>query len=229
MKANLLYHICPMNNPMLVFNLEQLGQYWKVFTGRKIINIASGAGLLPSGEVRKMLKEHGCTDAEIIVSGNDPTRETKIFMEKLLPAVKSDSASEVSFFAHSKGITQPESQWCRKWAEYMYRFNLKDVKKVFAVLVSHTFAGIFKTGKCPPVVPTWHYSGTFFWFNHKKLYGLKTWNNIEMGRWGVEAYPGTQVASTDAACLAYPNMGGRINSLYLPNTWKAIEEGEALP
>ena len=228
MKSNLIYHVCPQNNPMLKFNIDQLGLYWKTFTGQKIINVAAGPGLLTLETVKAMFTEAGCTGAEFILSGNDPSRETKMFITKLLPAVKSDSASEATFFAHSKGITAPDKGECRKWAEYMYRLNLKDPKKVFSVLVSQTFAGIFKVGNCGVHIPSWHYSGTFFWFNHKKLFSLKTWDKIEIGRYGVEAYPGTQVSSSQGACLAYPNLGG-VHSLYQARTWEAIEKGEVLP
>lgn len=225
MKKHLLYHMAPIKNPMLDFNLEQLEKYWAVFDGRKVININQAAGLLRPDRIEPLLAKYHLDGCEIIYSGNDKTRETRPFVEKLLPTVEHEPG--ITFFAHLKGSTRPESSACRKWAEYMYRFNLQDARKVEAALSHHAVAGIFKTGPCGTTVPCWHYSGTFFWFRNDILF-LRKWRDIDLDRFGTEAYPARMFETHEAACLAYGNVGGNVN-LYQNETWERIEKGDLQP
>lgn len=232
MKRNLICHIAPLNNPMLDYNLRQIAKYIKVFNGRRIINIAQGVGLLKVSAIQDKMNLFGLQqgrDYEITLSANDSSRETGAFIDNLLPAIKSDDEKEITFFCHAKGITRKDSEPCRRWADFMYRYNLEDIEKVEWVLSNprYVFAGIFKIGPVPPVVPVWHFSGTFWWFNNARLF-KRDWQKIDRQRFGTEAYPATVCAEQEGYCLAYSNIG-KDGLLYKEQTWDQIDSGVFLP
>ena len=72
-----------------------------------------------------------------------------------------------------------------------------------------------------PIECPWHYSGTFFWFNNKKLFSIPNWQDVPQSRWGVECYLGKHIDVEDAYCL---RAGGRSGGdYYQSKTWDFID------
>jgi hypothetical protein len=233
MKRNLIYHVAPLDNPMLDFNLGMLARFLDVFNHKRIINVAQGENLLPLDAFLDRARRSGLKTEQIefTASENHPVhRETAAFADVLLPRVQSLDPTEITFFAHAKGISNPSSVESKKWAEYMYRYNLSNLDKVERALLKYACAGIFKLVQpFTQVQLPWHYSGTFFWFNNAKLFS-KDWKNIEMSRYGTESYLPRLFESKEAYCLAFQLWYPYLN-LYDADIWAKIEKshGELYP
>ena len=113
----------------------------------------------------------------------------------------------------------------------MYFFNLEEIYLTnieSSLKEDKTFSGIMQiTIPCPPWVTTnWHYSGTFFWFNTKKLFDIDGWDIFEKGRFSVEGYPGKMVdVSKSHVTLCSENYNW--NS-YLATIWNKYLNKETL-
>lgn len=233
MKCNLIYNVTPLDGPMLDLNLRCLAQYYQAFDNKRVVRVGTGANLLPLDVLMKRWHAAGLSieNTEFVCTPNDEVLcETRPFVEALLPRVQSLDADEVTFYAHTKGITRPEHEQVRKWVEYLYRYNLSNIKEVKRVLRRYACAGIFKISQpFTQVQQPWHFSGTFFWFNHARLFS-RDWAHIEMRRYGVESYLPRLFTSEEAYCLAfqlwYPYL-----DLYDADIWAKIErsDGELYP
>ena len=94
------------------------------------------------------------------------------------------------------------------------------------ILKKYPCCGILKKGYhkkdewCHYDVP-WHFSGTFFWFNNKRLFS-KDWKNINvLNRFGVETYLSNYFSDKEAFCLKYNLKREHYNPFSL-NVWKDI-------
>lgn len=200
---NLLCHIWPAKNELLRLNFHRLVTYRHVFNGRILFNIAIDEDRRRATRLReKLWRRFGGPQTVIEFSENEPTREARPFFEFLLPAVKSARSDEFTFFCHSKGVTTPDNPAVRRWVEWMYDHNLGDPGTVAEFLRSHTCAGCFRLQFPPPEEQApWHYSGTFFWFNHERVFGSDEWRPTRYGRWSVEAWLGNFVPLAESLCL----------------------------
>ena len=205
MKTNLIYHIAPFRgNEVWIKNIQCLLKYIRIFNNKKIVNVATGENCHNLEEVKKYFAGY---DAEFITTPNNPElRETASFI-KLLEKVYSLDSGEITFYAHTKGVSRASGGSCgeavRLWYEYMYRYNLSNIEKVREILKKYPCCGYFKIAKQIPWFPEfsrWHYSGTFFWFNNYALFS-KNWQDIALERFGTEAYLSRFFSSKEAYAL----------------------------
>ena len=194
MIRNLVYYCYFENteiNEFTKFNISLLKNYLHVFNGQRIIKIALDD---TSKDNSHLLNLFPNCDVEI-VQNNKETRESEYFIESIKQIKNLDS---ITFFGHNKGAKKQENhayEIMKHWVCSMYFFNLENsfLSEIESKLkTDKTFSGILRiTTACPPWVPSdWHYSGTFFWFNTKKLTSIKGWDNFEKGRLSSESYPG---------------------------------------
>jgi len=218
---------------MLDFNLKMLARHLDIFNHKRVINVAQGENLLSLDAFLERARCNGLDPErfEITTSENHPIhRETAAFVGILLPRVQSLDPEEITFFAHAKGISNPSSVESKKWAEYMYRYNLSDIPRVERALRKYACAGIFKIVQpFTQIQLPWHYPGTFFWFNNARLFS-KDWKKIEMSRYGTERYLPRLFESGEAYCLAYALRYPYLD-LYDADIWAKIErsDGELYP
>ncbi len=217
MKRNLIYYICPFkSNYEWKKNIEELLQYLEVFNNRLIVSIARGKDLEDPSKVKKMFGVKKCEYLE--VENNRNLGETEPFM-KMLKRVYSVDPEEISFYAHAKGVS-PSHQLSRLkniqiWRNLMYYFCLGNIQQIDTVIKNFSSCGCFKRDfPCSPNVPEpWHFSGTFFWFNHANLFNCSNWSEIRKDtRFAAERYLATLFDSSSAYCLFGEAQKGNVAS-----------------
>jgi hypothetical protein len=108
----------------------------------------------------------------------------------------------------------------------MYFFNLDEelFSRIEKPLLNEiTFAGVLrKTLDCTPwVCAPWHFSGTFFWFNTKRLKENPNWDKFDKGRFSVEAYPG-QMADLRHSYSNFVSLNHDFNALFDDSFWTTV-------
>lgn len=229
MKKNLIYYCYFENseiNEFANYNIKLINRYLHIFNGQRIIKIAVDDLSIDNSHLIDLFP-----NCEIeLVQNNKETRESEYFIESIKQIKDTNS---LTFFAHNKGSKSGGvgNDVNKIWLLSMYFFNLEEI--YLTTIESHlkedkTFSGIMQiTTPCPPWVTTdWHYSGTFFWFNTKKLFDIEGWNIFEKGRFSVEGYPGKMVdVSKSHVTLCTENYNW--NS-YLPTIWNRYLNKETL-
>jgi hypothetical protein len=221
MIRNLVYYCYFENteiNEFTKFNISLLKNYLHVFNGQRIIKIALDD---TSKDNSHLLNLFPNCDVEI-VQNNKETRESEYFIESIKQIKNLDS---ITFFGHNKGAKKQENhayEIMKHWVCSMYFFNLENsfLSEIESKLkTDKTFSGILRiTTACPPWVPSdWHYSGTFFWFNTKKLTSIKGWDNFEKGRFSSESYPG-RIVNIEQSHTTFVSEGFNFNT-YSPSIW----------
>jgi hypothetical protein len=232
MIRNLLYNCCPFaGNEEWRLNVERLNRYADVFNGRRIVLLKTGEGL----HQPEVAKQAFSFDAEFIEVGNDPVLgEVAGFIDALY-LLQSRDPNEATFYAHTKGITraaEPDKLISvRLWRNQMYEKCLGDVAAVEAALSQHSTAGCFKIHKgifneSSSIDVPFHYSGTFFWLNHERLFSKPDWTEIHTTRHGVEGYPGLHFEPEEAFCFTnIPELtGGQLYGSWTKYSYMAEHE-----
>lgn len=227
MIAHLIYHVAPIDHPLLRVNLDWLARYWINFNGKRVIHVGRQEGWLDFDAFKTLWKEAGLPvdGVSFVQTDNDPEwGETRPFIEELLPRVESTQSGEITFYAHAKGVSRPLTEPIRKWVDFLYVKNLGNLRRVQSALSRHPVAGVLKISHpMGPLKAPWHYSGSFFWFRNSDLF-QKDWRRIPPGRYGVEAYPAEHFPGRQACCLACP-LSYPYLDLYDRATWAKIERG----
>jgi hypothetical protein len=229
MKKNLVYYCYFENseiNEFATYNIKLINRYLKLFNGQRIIKIAVDDLSIDNSHLIDLFP-----NCEIeLVQNNTETRESEYFIESLKEIKDTNS---LTFFAHNKGSKNGGvgNDVNKIWLLSMYFFNLEELYLTTiesSLKEDKIFSGIMQiTIPCPPWVTTdWHYSGTFFWFNTKKLFDIDGWDIFEKGRFSVEGYPGKMVdVSKSHVTLCTENYNW--NS-YLPKIWNKYLNKETL-
>lgn len=227
MRRNLVYYICPFAcNDEWRKNIIELKKYWSAFNGKKAITIAVGNGLCDYTTVKNFIAKD---DVDyLIVNNSKSLGETAAFLPAL-EKVKSTDKHEISFYAHAKGVTPgktpKELEAVSIWRNLMYIYCLSDTMKIDAVLTRYSCAGAFAKYGCHhlPFPVKWHFSGTFFWFNHNRLF-TKKWKTIENNRHGVEGYLPQFFGESEMFCLFGNNPMRNDLHRYELNDWLQFYE-----
>jgi hypothetical protein len=227
---NLIFNLCiSFVNPILYFNISNLKRHLQKFNGKKIINITHSDIVFAKQFVESNFSEY--TDIQFFYTENTlEVHEIDPFINKLLPTVYSVNEDEYTFYGNSKGVSRygdPSKEFVSLlWAYNLYEENLKDFDNICSILKNNACCGCFKINKpftALSFVP-WHFSGTFFWFNNKKLFSKNTWKQIFPSRYGVEGYPATHFSSEEAFCLAYELPEG-MEDIYNLKNWENFYKG----
>ncbi len=208
---NLIYHVTPMGN--YEWNLEQISSRMHLFNGKKIAFVTEGKGIDPIEKVEKLLP-----GVQLFAKPNHrELRETATFIE-LLQLVKSTKANEITFYAHTKGVTRFADKAVKLWTEGLYHYNLDFITDVEERIFSwYPVVGAFKRyGKFGhfPKDSKWHYSGTFFWVRNSSLFN-KEWKKLHKTRYGTEAYLSLLYPSTEAGCIFGDDIGDLYDLRYI--------------
>jgi hypothetical protein len=200
---NLIYHIGPYSgNGMWQRNVGELLKRVGLFNGRKVVSIVTGTGMDSPELVKQSFA--AVPDVEFLVVENNPNIREVVSFEPLMSRVQSLDRNEVTFFAHSKGVTREVSAGVtvHSWTDMMYATCLDYWPLVEKALSSHALAGSFKKlGKgFQGSVSRWHYSGTYYWLRHSAVFS-RAWSVIDKKWWGTESWPGVHFQPDEAACL----------------------------
>ena len=161
------------------FHLRNLEAYKDVFT--KAIFIISHDDDTPQEYINTIVCKLNkiYPDAEIIYWKNDKvTRESKYVHDEI--ALKFQyMPDEWYFWGHCKGIDSNyvTKDYCYKWVAGMYFMNLYDIASIekSMSLPDTCVIGTYLRTQCNAMYGSrynWHYSGTFWWFNPKRIYRI---------------------------------------------------------
>lgn len=212
-RLNLIYHVYPATkNNLWLQNIQELLARWHVFTGARVVAVATDANSRGLPEVLEAFA--GCDpQPTILLLPNDPQlREVATFLP-LLQAVQSTDPTEATFYAHSKSNTtagQQQGAWL--WTQRMYATLLDQIQVVRDALRVHPLVGCCKMvwprgGRSvfpsELAVGNWMFAGTFFWFRHDRTYTHPRWDRVMRDRYGAEAWPSSIVANHEEAATLY--------------------------
>ena len=231
---NLLYHVHPTDRKNDLIhaaawraNIRQIAKRLHLFNGRIVVGVMTGPDLEPLSVVRDEFEIYGfdSNKIEFICLPNAPLASECTTFRTLLPLLKSSRNNEVTFFAHTKGSWNPNISIRRGimyWRNALYHRLLDDFDKVDQVLQTHACVGGCK------IVPgdggqrfpsglnygSWHFSGTFFWFRHDRLYTHPKWSYVPYDRYGTEAYLGGIFRPEDGVSLYQPDVPEKDGKYY---------------
>lgn len=236
-RLNLVYHVTPIKHPDNVWqwNVSELLKRIDVFNGRRIITVATptGADAWAMDTLETVIAAFAGHDVEFRFAANDPIlREAPHFLPALRE-IASTNPAEAVFYAHTKGVSHRDQLAVRAWTAAMYHHNLDRIDEVRQLLPRWPCLGIAKRHGnfeylCLGLYRKewahrrrpwhgWHYSGTFWWVRHDRLFSQPDWDQIDMHAYAVEAYLANFFESEEAISLAYDE----IDDPYDPQAWRA--------
>jgi hypothetical protein len=236
-RLNLVYHVTPIMHPDNVWqwNVDELLKRIHVFNGRRIITVATptGADARAMDCPERVIEAFAGHDVEFRFEANDPLlREAPHFLPALRE-IASTNPAEAVFYAHTKGVSHRSQVAVRAWTLAMYHHNLDRIDEVRQLLprwpclgiakrhgnFEYLCLGLYRKEWAHRQRPWhgWHFSGTFWWVRHDKLFSRPDWDQIDMHAYAVEAYLANFFTSEEAISLAYDE----IDDPYDPLTWRA--------
>lgn len=220
---NLIYHMCPLKRSRQAWenNAKHIARRLGIFNGRRLVTIATGDDCDDPADVKAII---GQQVEYLEIPNHDDLREQVTFLS-MLHSVASTNPREMTFYAHSKGVTHPwsENTTVHLWTDLMYEICLDYVALAERKMSKYAMAGAFKRiGKqFFGSESSWHYNGTFFWFRHDAVFTQPTVVRRSMWehRYGVEAWPGEIFRNEQGGCLFLSGEAGRQNmySMYFVN------------
>ena len=219
---HLLFHLWPKKTSAGTWqrNLDQLKQRWQLFTGKKVIAVATSIDTHSLEAVQDYMHGYDC---EWVHVENDPAlREVKTFYQ-LFDRV--EGLPGYTFYAQGKGVSKPINRGVsiHSWTMAMYEILLDYWPLVEQNLKSKPVVGCFKKsapGMFGGSQSTWHYSGSFAWFKNDELFS-RNWRVIEQVWFGIESYPSMVFSDSEAACLFHCH--NKQFNLYSLGYWKKVE------
>lgn len=224
MKRNLLYNCCALlSNEEWRLNVERLNRHAHIFNGRKIVLVKEGPGTVDFDTVKAAFR----FEAEFRRVPNDPVLGEVTGFVAALRELHSLDPNEATFYAHTKGVSRANDpkklESIRLWRNTMYRECLGNPERIEATLAQYACCGCFKFEKPFPLdldpsnSSTWHFSGTFFWFRHDKLFST-TWDEVQPIRHGIEVYLGSKFTSEESYCLFENDIKRNLYMFWVPST-----------
>ncbi|MBI3865522.1 MAG: hypothetical protein HY290_26920 [Planctomycetia bacterium] len=223
-RLNLVYHVTPIRHPDRVWqwNVGELLKRLHHFNGRRIITVVKSSGGRTMDPPEVVAAEFAGHDVELRFAPNDPElREGRHFVSALREIASTDPAEAV-FYAHAKGVSHLDQRIVRPWTAALYHHNLDRIDEVRELLGRWPCVGIakrrgefVKLSFGQPRKPGsllrrpwhgWHYSGTFWWARHDKLFSRPDWDQIPRHAFAVEGYLANFFRPEDAVCLAYEDI-----------------------
>ncbi|MBI1349392.1 glycosyltransferase [bacterium] len=197
---HLLYHIYPKRGEFWRWNLRQLLLRWDLFTGQKIVGIATDE---QTESFESVVQAFGDRSVEFFSITNDPELgEATTFGAGLQRLERQDG---FVFRGHAKGVTHEgthrESN-VRRWVQHLYETSLDDWPTVADALSHKRVAGpLLRRGHFPNLGSIlWHYSGSFYWFDLATALN-RSWQPQTLDRFTAEAWPALVFGEQEAACL----------------------------
>jgi hypothetical protein len=231
---HLIYHITPhadaLKRRCWLWHLRQLQHYAPIFDGQRIFAVATGAGLVAPDVVAQFLPPR----SQIIAFSNSELLRETFSLPLLLARAYTVAPSDAVFYAHTKGMTwpgTPAEATTRWWSLAMYRWLLSPA----GMNLLHTFpvvgwrkheGSVLQPPLGFPEFSTWHYAGTFWWFNAAALYA-KPWWCVEPTRFGAEVFLSRFFPTAEAACHHSFGAGERLDAdgddaIYKPALWRTL-------
>lgn len=196
-KRNLVYHLWIPENMsenykhIMSIHFECLRHFMDVFTDITFVLAydKKNDNLIKSFQ-RRLFGDGFVGNIAFKTVENTPfLKDGKTYYDEVLS--KMDNLDGITFFAHSKGVTNLDNTSVRKenvekWITFMYWMNLHYATYASSILLRpHTISyGTFKFNADNFTRNNWAYLGGFSWINTKKLYdylGGRKPKNVDLG------------------------------------------------
>ncbi len=206
MRRNLLYHIYPSSsNDVWKWNISLVKQYFDHFD-RIIVGIATDGNSDSYIDVSKELSDY--PNIELVLAKNVEDKGELTTMPTMLEMVESLKDDEITFYAHAKGVSYSgERLWAvKRWTEAMYYFAFRDIEFIDSIMMQYACAGSFQRGGWSDIKHIqnrygWHYSGNFWWINHRAFFQTNWKYSPRRGRHDAESLLGNLFKVREAFCL----------------------------
>ncbi len=231
---HLLFHLLPVSGNGVWQNaINQLRLRWKLFTGRKIISIATGGSVseridgterVPGGIRRLKLdsvetvRRSLPSECELIEVENDPVLWEGASWPRLWDALASDSdPADTVLYAHAKGVTRKLTSPCHKWTDILHQTSLDYPNLVDEILQTKPVCGSLP--KWGPffggilINSRWHYSGNFWWARVGVVLEKIRDIPLPLNAWAAEAWIGAAFHKDEAGAVFESRL---ITHLYKP-------------
>jgi hypothetical protein len=219
---HLTFHVWPTTrHDAWQWNLQQLAQRWPLFTGKKIIAIATDESTVPAETVLQFCEQIGIQWDHVVVQPNDARLREGATWVPMLSFLNPQNAgpSEVVFACHGKGVRhEHREEHIKSWAEVMYESCLDYWPLAEEQLKSRVATGSFrKFGGFKTQCRNFHFSGTFFWWRLAEI-GRRDWKKVEQKYWGTENWMSCQAEASECGFLFHD----KCVSLYEYQYWKDV-------
>jgi hypothetical protein len=192
---------------MLLWNLERIIRMRELFDGHMLFSVVEGERDLVSPDqietyLRGRLSDHRPQRLEFFRVPNTNS-EAHAFFDTLLPHVASQDDA-FTFFAHTKGMRPErcEDPCVLLWTHWLYQHSLLSRERLLEILPRYAAAGCFRMRHHPPGQrqAAWHFSGTFFWLNHARVFG-RPWQPRNREQFAAEGWLGSFLPLEETCCL----------------------------
>jgi len=219
---HLTFHVWPTTkHDAWQWNLQQLAQRWPMFTGKKIIAIATDGSTVSAETVLQFCEQIGIQWDHVIVQPNDARIREGATWVPMLRLFNPETAApnEVVFACHGKGVRhEHQEQHIKAWAEVMYQSCLDYWPLAEEQLRSKVATGSFrKFGGFKTQCRNFHFSGTFFWWRLAEI-GKRDWKKVEQKYWGTENWMSCQAEASETGVLFHD----KCVSLYEYKYWEDV-------
>ena len=166
-----------MENEAIRLHLKCLKRYSHIFNNALfVISIKDTSDIGTIKETEKAIIDCGFRHIKFTVSQNDYYCEGKAFKEEIIDKI--DSFEGLTFFGHTKGVTNVENPKMGKvsilkWIAGMYYLNLNFIDEVERMLIKEFTCAMYGAYKVidkgiENANNRW-YAGTFYWINTNRL------------------------------------------------------------
>jgi hypothetical protein len=219
---HLTFHVWPTTkHDAWQWNLQQLATRWPLFTGNKIIAIATDGSTVPADAVLQFCEQIGISWDHVIVQPNNARIREVATWVPMLKFLNPENAgpNEVVFACHGKGVRhEHREEHIKAWAEVMYQSCLDYWPIVENQLRSKVATGSFrKFGGFKTQCRNFHFSGTFFWWRLAEI-GKRDWKKVEQKYWGTENWMSCQAEASETGFLFHD----KCVSLYEYKYWEDV-------
>jgi len=206
---NLIFHFHCVRHEKVCYSIAKIEQHLEIFNGHRIFTVSSPDNKFYDNPIYKLLIEKFAKkNVHIIPVTNDSVvRETLHFFDKACPLLHhllkiNKQNNSYTFYGHSKGCTHAEKTYSITcWVNTLFKYNLDlFYNKIKPELLTnqYKFVGCLKRTGSSGFGASFHYCGTFFWFNSNIL-DNPTYRTHEH-KLGLEMWPG--YIANDAECLS---------------------------
>lgn len=202
---NLIYHVYPYSqNDIWKWNLGLLEKHIELFNGKRLFAVAYGQNTVSLDRAIDLIRP--LATEEPLVFRNDPEKWELVSFLPLLQLVESVDPNEVTFRAHTKGVTRAAQQrykHVREWVERLYCVNLGRWEQAQEDLRCKAMTGAMRR-KHQLGDGKWFYCGAFYWFRNIHVF-RRNWRSVQQYKYGPESWPSQMFEWEETACLAADN------------------------
>lgn len=208
---HLIFHIHCINHEKIHYAINKLKNSLAIFNGYKIITVSSPTNEFYNNLIfQKIIDELYDQQTIIIPVINTPsTKESSHFFQVSAPLLKAllkdNDDKNFVFFGHGKGCSHPEKDYAITcWVNTLWKYNIDLfydlIKPKIQESETYEFIGCLRTTHDCSLNSSFHYSGTFFWFDAKLLKGTE-WYKPHAHILSLEMWPGIVSTIDKSLCL----------------------------